>query len=237
MSKFKNSFFQNLFFVFANKSFTTRNKITLHRAVAPVIATLLLVAIAVVGGSIIFLFAQGYFSAAQVSGQPQIESIEIVGYDATDANVLILHDGTFSDFAQTVGWDGTTNNGINGGERIAIYLQNQSGQKVSLAELRVGGTLYNYTDQNAQAGTNLIANQPFGTPGGDGWYWVIIRGDTTAGGIRSDSTVAELEGGQEATIIVDLLGGIQDGRDTQFWISSGNGNVFVGTIIIGTQRD
>ncbi|GFN40744.1 MAG: hypothetical protein YK1312THETA_50001, partial [Marine Group I thaumarchaeote] len=39
---------------------------TKHRAVAPVIATLLMVAIAVVGGTIIFVFSQGFFNQAQV---------------------------------------------------------------------------------------------------------------------------------------------------------------------------
>ena len=72
---------------------TKNQKMTSRRAVAPVIATLLLVAIAVVGGSIIFVFSQGFFSSAQVSGAPQIESIEIVGYDASDVIVLTLHDG------------------------------------------------------------------------------------------------------------------------------------------------
>ena len=41
-----------------------------HRAVAPVIATLLMVAIAVVGGTIIFVFSQGFFSSSQISGRP-----------------------------------------------------------------------------------------------------------------------------------------------------------------------
>ena len=61
-----------------------RNKLTSRRAVAPVIATLLLVAIAVVGGSIVFVFSQGFFSSAQISGAPQIESLQITGYDARD---------------------------------------------------------------------------------------------------------------------------------------------------------
>jgi len=51
-----------------------QSKLTSRRAVAPVIATLLLVAIAVVGGSIVFVFSQGFFSSAQISGAPQIES-------------------------------------------------------------------------------------------------------------------------------------------------------------------
>ena len=50
-----------------------------RRAVAPIIATLLLVAIAVVGGSIIFVFSQGYFASAQISGTIDPELVKIFG--------------------------------------------------------------------------------------------------------------------------------------------------------------
>ena len=86
---------------------------TSRRAVAPVIATLLLVAIAVVGGSIVFVFSQGFFSSAQISGSPNIESLKIVGYDATDGPVLQIHDGLESgvdDFGILICGSG---NGIN----------------------------------------------------------------------------------------------------------------------------
>jgi flagellin-like protein len=56
-----------------------RSKNLQRRAVAPVIATLLLVAIVVVGGSIIFVLAQGFFSTTQISGLPQPELVKIVG--------------------------------------------------------------------------------------------------------------------------------------------------------------
>jgi flagellin-like protein len=71
----------------------TKNRMASRRGVAPVIATLLLVAIAVVGGSIVFVFSQGFFSSAQISGSPNIESIKILGYDATDGNATQFHDG------------------------------------------------------------------------------------------------------------------------------------------------
>ena len=64
-----------------------------HRAVAPVIATLLMVAIAVVGGTIIFVFSQGFFSSSQISGTPTIEAVKFLGYDATTAATLTAHDG------------------------------------------------------------------------------------------------------------------------------------------------
>ena len=52
---------------------------TSRRADATIIATLLLVAIAVVGGSILFGFSQGFFATAQVTGIPTIKLIQIVG--------------------------------------------------------------------------------------------------------------------------------------------------------------
>jgi len=70
-----------------------KERLTNRRAVAPVIATLLMVAIAVVGGTIIFVFAQGFFSQAQISGTPSIESVKIIGYDARDISALRAHDG------------------------------------------------------------------------------------------------------------------------------------------------
>ena len=65
----------------------SKYKLTSRRAVAPVIATLLLVAIAVVGGSIVFVFSQGFFSSAQISGSPNIESLKITGYDRSEERV------------------------------------------------------------------------------------------------------------------------------------------------------
>ena len=209
----------------------TNRQMASRRAVAPVIATLLLVAIAVVGGSIIFVFSQGFFSSAQISGQPQVESIEMVGYDASDVNVLTLHDGLFSDGpGTTVGFDGLQDDAIGAGERIAVYVQNQSAQKVTLTEIRLAGTEYFY---NTTAGLVL----PINDVGADGAYWVVLRGDTAlaAGGVLSPGIVGELEAGQEATIMIDLIGGIQQGRDAQFKITTANGNIFVGTIIASQQ--
>ena len=203
------------------KLHTKHRQKTSRRAVAPVIATLLLVAIAVVGGSIIFVFSQGFFSSAQVSGSPQIESIEIVGFDASDVVQLTLHDGVPSGVT-----DGVVNNAISAGERIAIYVQNQSAQKVTMAELRVAGTEYFYN----QTIPVLLANAA-----DEGAYFVVLRGVAAGPAETSIAIVGELEAGQEATIIVDLEGAIQQGRDAQFKITTANGAIFVGTIIAGQQ--
>ena len=193
-------------------------------AVSPIIATLLLVAIAVVGGSIIFVFSQGIFATAQISGQPQIESVEIVGYDASDVTELTMHDGVLSGAV-----DGVQDDAIAAGERIAIYVQNQSAQKVIMTEVRVAGNLYNYT-----SGLNVL---PDNSDSADGDYFVVLRGDPDpANAILSSGIVGELEAGAEATIIVDLLGGIQNGRDIQFRITTTNGAIFIGTAVSGQQK-
>jgi flagellin-like protein len=142
----------NIFFN-SNKFIMTKlqSKLTSRRAVAPVIATLLLVAIAVVGGSIVFVFSQGFFSSAQISGAPQIESLKFTGYDATDGAVLEIHDGVDSGVDQG---NPLANDGLLAGERIAVYIQNNSVQKVTLSEVRFAGTEYTFV-----AGPTSPSNQ------------------------------------------------------------------------------
>jgi flagellin-like protein len=199
-------------------------KIDQRRGVSPIIATLLLVAIAVVGGSMIFAFSQDFFVTAQISGQLPIESLEIVGYDASDITELTLHDGVLSG---TI--DGIQDNTISSGERIAFYVQNQTPQKVILTEVRVSGNLYNYT-----SGLSVL---PDNSDLANGDYFIVIRGDPfTDTAILSSGMVGELEAGSHATIIVDLLGAIPNGRDIQITITTSNGANFVGTAISGQQK-
>ncbi|MCV0366905.1 MAG: hypothetical protein K5798_06565 [Nitrosopumilus sp.] len=186
-----------------------QNKLTSRRAVAPVIATLLLVAIAVVGGSIVFVFSQGFFSSAQISGSPNIESLKFTGYDATDGTTLLNHDGT------TFAAGNAPGNGLIIGEEVSVYLQSNSVGKVTLGEVRFGGAVYNY---NA-------------TASGPGSYQVLTTGPNTF----LTTSSAELQPGQQVTIVMTLGENIKNGRDTQFKLTTANGAVFVGTIIAGQQ--
>ena len=183
---------------------------TSRRAVAPVIATLLLVAIAVVGGSIVFVFSQGFFSSAQISGSPNIESVKFTGYDASDGVTLLNHDGTV--FLSTNG----AGDGLLVGEEIAVYLQSNSVGKLTLSEVRIGGTVYNYTAVD---------------PAPQGSFNVLTRGPGTI----LASTSAEVQPGQQVTILATLDENIKSGRDTQFKLTTANGAVFVGTVIAGQQ--
>jgi len=202
-----------------------QNKLTSRRAVAPVIATLLLVAIAVVGGSIVFVFSQGFFSQAQVSGTPTIESLKFSGYDARDGADLTMHDGTVTGLVM-----GNASNGLVTGERIAVYIQNQGVQKATLSEVRFAGTVYNFA---STPGTVVL--DALGSGGvldaQDPGFTILSKSPTTI----LDTTAAELQPGQQATIIIELDENVKSGRDAQLKLTTSGGSVFVGTVIAGQQ--
>lgn len=188
-----------------------QSKMTSRRAVAPVIATLLLVAIAVVGGSIVFVFSQGFFSSAQISGSPNIESLKFTGYDASDGTTLENHDGTLY-----TALNNTAGNGLLVGEQLDVYIQSNSVGKLTLSEVRVGGTVYAYTSVD---------------PAPQGSFNLLTRGPGTILG----TTSAEVQPGQQVTVIVSLDENIKSGRDLQVKLTTANGAVFVGTVIAGQQ--
>jgi len=196
-----------------------------RRGVAPVIATLLLVAIAVVGGSMIFVFAQGYFSDTQVSGVMEPELVKIVGYDTRDVNPSKIHNGLDIDGSNCCGVaDGKRN--ID--ERITIFIQNNSAKPITIEELRFGGVVYQYTvedrlgpwdpdPQGPQPGEYVIMTGPDGKNDGD-----VLQEPSpkiSAGGI--------------VTLVLDLDRALSDGRDIQVKLTTSSGNVFISTIFAG----
>ncbi len=206
-----------------------------RRGVAPVIATLLLVAIAVVGGSIVFVFAQGFFSDSQVSGTPVIEAVKIIGYDARDVKKVKAHDGIEIEGTKNRDCCGIIDGLINTDERISIYLQNNSVQKVFMSEIRISGVVYDYT-------TFLEKPKPFGIGGWDqpnvkpqqGEY-VLLAGfnGTREGEGLLQNPGAVMEPGEILTILVDLDKTYNLPRDAQFKLTTVEGNIFVSTINMG----
>ena len=193
-----------------------------HRAVAPVIATLLMVAIAVVGGTIIFVFAQGFFSSSQISGTPQIEAVKILGYDARSVTALQAHDGNL--MLATSGGDADPNKEAD--ERVAIYVTNDSVQKIVLGEISFAGYIYQYVDAS---GTGLGAYDSANIPIGN--YTVLTRTPDTL----LAQGAGEIAPGQTASIVLDLEADLRIGRGSQFKLTTSNGNVFVGTVSVGQQ--
>ena len=195
------------------------------RGVAPVIATLLLVAIAVVGGSIIFVFSQGFFSSSQISAIPAIEYIEIIGYDTRDVKQVKAHDGI--DILPK-NCCGIVDNLKNVDERISIHLQNNSVQQVFISEIRIGGAAFNYATTPA-----TIGNWNGGTAPQPGEYVILTGHDGMPGGDVLQDFSPSMQGGEIITILVDLDRIFLEGRDIQFHLTTVKGGVFVSTIFMG----
>jgi len=194
----------------------TRKCRSTHRAVAPVIATLLMVAIAVVGGTIIFVFSQGFFNQAQVSGTPTIESVKILGYDARDIANLKAHNGVT--MSGTTGSD-ATDPGKNLGEYVIVYVKNDSAGQVLFSEIRLGGSVYIYDNPGS------IPNFATVNTGN----YVVMTNSTHS--IVGQAGV--MEPGQTIGLLFELKDIFPIGRDTQFKLTTTNGAVFVGTVVMG----
>ena len=188
---------------------------TNRRAVAPVIATLLMVAIAVVGGTIIFVFAQGFFSQSQISGTPQIELVKVIGYDARDIANLEAQDGQQMVIASS---DPSTQ-GKNVGERVIVYIKNDSVNQVLFSEVRLGGTVYTY---------QTVDPIPVFSVGTGGTYGILNNATH-----MTTSPVGVDPAGKTVGIIFELDDNFPIGRDTQFKITTTNGAVFVSTVVMG----
>jgi len=189
-----------------------------HRAVDTVIATLLLVAIAVVGGIILFTFSQGFFNQAQISGTPTIELVRIIGYDARDVTNLVAHDG----LTMTIISSDNNVQGKNVGENVIVYVQNDSSEQVLFSDIRLGGTVYTYVFPG------LILDF---TVGSGGTYAVM---DNSTHSILDQAGVAQ--SGETVGILFDLNDNFPVNRDIQFQLTTANGAVFVGTVVIGQNK-
>jgi len=215
--------------IVSNRLFLSKNKIASRRAVAPVIATVLLVAIAVVGGGIVFAFSQESNTYLAISNSPHVDSLEITGFDARDVSVLMLHDGIKANNLASPGdFDGQPRNGLLKGERVAVYVQNNSVKTVYFSEVRFAGSELVFVP----GGTLTAYSTAFMNPGE---FVIATKGSTGVANLLSSGT-AKLQAGQEATFLIELEGNIPVTRDTSFKIVTTNGAGFVGSVYLGHQR-
>ncbi len=193
--------------------------------IQPIILTLLLVAITIVGGSIVFFASLENLDTSKISQTFDIESITILGYDARDTSQFKVHDGG----NVLEAYSGGNENGIpEQHERMSFYFWNKSNNEIHLAELRIGGTIYTYA--------NTTALDSFGEeseiPGGTYDIWISRQGGNDV--MLLDNT-AVIKPGDSVTIVFALDKDYKFGRDTQLKLTTTNGNIFVTTIVFGKQ--
>jgi len=197
-----------------------------RRAVAPVIATLLMVAIAVVGGMLVFVFSQDFFTQTESMTGPTIEQLQIYGYDFRDVSSgkIRSHDG-----ALCASVNGNPSGTIANGDHAAIFVRNHGNVPVFIDQV----TFFGGPSSQGVAIVTMGAATP---PGGS---WVVI--DRAAVAECDTSTVdSPVLPGQEATILLGWSNAFTDpvsepkvGRPIFVTITTDAGNVFTKTVING----
>lgn len=190
-----------------------------HRAVAPIIATLILVAIAVVGGVMIFVFAQDFFGGESMTGPGTIDQISMSGYDlrdVADAAMIIDHEGTAMTYVTGVALGTTGNFAL--GDGGAIFIRNAGTSDVSITRLTISGQPMTFS------GTALAADV------GQGAY--VVYADNLAGDM-TQLTSASVPAGETATIAFgnDII--IKNGRTIDVDVTTGSGQKFTFSVVVG----
>jgi len=119
----------------------------------------------------------------------------------------------------TVASGDSNTQGKNVGERVLVYLTNNSVERILFSEVRLGGELYQY---------NTVDPIPVFTPGTGGTYGILTNSThmitDQAGVVKPGETVG---------IIIDLNDNFPLGRDTQLQLTTTNGAAFVSTVVMG----
>ena len=187
-----------------------------RRAISPVIATLVLIAIAVVGGTITFVFAQELLNTSQISGYPAIEFFQLHGFDARDSIQLKSHIGNnlSTDMSGPFVDDGRKGKE----ERIVAYLQNMGLRDIVIKEIRLGGVEFYYWPSST-----------WFVPGDH--YSILVDISPTEN--LSQQTIPIIPAGREVIIVFALEDYTKLERNLQLKITTTNGNIVVDTLRTG----
>lgn len=207
-----------------------------HKAVAPIIATLLMVAIAVVGGILIFVFAQGFFSDSSVQG-PSIDSLTFIGYDTRDsgkvgepactaATSLMGHSGVCITGATLA-----VSNNLKTGDAVTLFVKNSGAKSFTIDTVKYLGNEYVFSTAVtavAASGTIVPADGEF-----------VLATTLTAEGASLGTGSSIIEPGEEKTIVLRYdgeNGNVKVGRSGQVIITTGNGATFALNLVNGIVR-
>ena len=189
-----------------------------HRAVAPIIATLLMVAIAVVGGVLIYVYTQGFFSSTS-STSVSTDILVMTGYDARE--ILKATGITNSVGGAIVGCgDASVDNQKVSGDHIAIHIRNGGGSAVTITSVKVNGA-------GAPIATAAYCDATAVTT------WNILNAAGTA--TATSSTIA-LNPGQTTSIIFEVGETLANGQTVPIDLSTASGGSFPFNISIGQRK-
>ena len=188
-----------------------------HRAVAPIIATLLMVAIAVVGGVMVYIFTQGFFGSTS-STAPTVDALASVGYDFRETTPVTYDDGTNA--GTGIGQAATPAGSITTGEYGALYVKNGGTGKLTITKVEVSGAEFTFKSSGA-----IDADKQFQL-----WKRVGVASE-------SQQSTASLNAGEIGTLILRFSAdtGTYNGRTLSVKVSTGSGGVFNFPVVVDTK--
>ena len=207
------------------------NGIKSRKAVAPIIATLLMIAIAVVGGVMIYVFTQGFFGNSSIATSPSVDTITMSGYDMRE----IVQAGACG--AQTAGvtqhenlitcyGDNAVDIGIKAaGEEGTIFLRNVGQKPYTISKLEINEVELDFVSTDAA----LVA-------GTYGMYSIANAADVDGAGTTLLAAQLVLPG-EEATLVVsfDATNEAAAGRTIPIKITSASGSIYNFNVVVGSQ--
>lgn len=198
---------------------TAKPKIQNRKAVAPIIATLLLVAIAVVGGIIVFVWASGMFGSTAGTALPNAESIQLIGYDARDVEDLAG--------ITTADVDNTADNTLSPGEFIVFKVRNTGVADVLINKVTIMGQDHSW-DSDTAGDNEAPADNLF----------LVYSG--TSGDPSASKSTKGIAPGEDARIVVnlheDLPSDVSLGRNLQMKIKTEQGAAFNFFVVTGQSE-
>jgi len=203
-----------------------------NREFSPGFVIAMLVIVAALGGGINFALTQGYLNSVQASGLSGTETILFLGYDATDSDTLVYHDGYLSNSQPY--WHGNRSpDGINHGERIGVYVQNNSVKKITFSEISLANIVYSFQDMGPKY---QMTPYSMDAPLNNKEYTIVLNGNHNSPADTIVGKIPELKPGQKATIVLELLEQtINKNRDIHFKIITEEGGIFVYTVVSGQR--
>jgi flagellin-like protein len=132
---------------------TAKPKVQNRKAVAPIIATLLLVAIAVVGGIIVFVWASGMFGSTAGTALPNAEAIQLIGYDARETSAL-------TGLTTTPALTNTADQALKPGEFVVLKVRNTGTADIFISKVTIMGKDHTW-DSDASSATDAPAADKF----------------------------------------------------------------------------
>src|SRR3990172_11930162 len=201
-----------------------------RKAVAPIIATLLMIAIAVVGGVMIYVFTQGFFGNSSIATSPSVDTITMSGYDMRE----IVQAGACG--AQTAGvtqhenlitcyGDNAVDVGIKAaGEEGTIFIRNVGQKPYSISKLEIN-----------EVELNFVSTDPLAA-GEYGMYSIENAADVNGAGTTLLAAQLVLPG-EEATLVVsfDATNEAASGRTIPVKITSASGSIYNFNVVVGSQ--